>query len=40
MLNELVREWQRKKHLAELTRSRVRDIAFEVYLDQVVADCH
>jgi polar amino acid transport system substrate-binding protein len=39
-LNQLVREWKRDQHLAALTRSRVRDIAFEVYLDQVVADCH
>ncbi len=40
LLNKLVREWKARKHLADLTRNRVRDIAFEVYLDQVVADCH
>ncbi|UYO95219.1 transporter substrate-binding domain-containing protein [Pollutimonas sp. M17] len=40
LLKKLVLEWKRKKHLADLTRTRVRDIAFEVYLDQVVADCH
>lgn len=40
LLNTLVREWKARRHLADLTRNRVRDIAFEVYLDQVVADCH
>lgn len=40
LLDKLVREWKASKHLADLTRNRVRDIAFEVYLDQVVADCH
>ncbi len=28
------------KHLAALTAGQARDIAFEVYLDQVVPDCH
>ncbi|MER1968650.1 ABC transporter substrate-binding protein [Castellaniella sp. GW247-6E4] len=28
------------RHLAALTAGQARDIAFEVYLDQVVPDCH
>ncbi|HEY9573796.1 MAG TPA: transporter substrate-binding domain-containing protein [Pusillimonas sp.] len=40
VLKGLTREWKATRHLAALTRKRVRDIAFEVYLDQVVADCH
>ncbi|MGB6105593.1 MAG: transporter substrate-binding domain-containing protein [Pusillimonas sp.] len=39
-LGHLTKEWKSRRHLAELTKSRVHDIAFEVYLDQVVADCH
>lgn len=37
---KLAGEWKARRYLAELTRQRVHDIAFEVYLDQVVADCH
>src|SRR3546814_19861491 len=39
VLKGLTSEWKATRHLAALTRKRVRDIAFEVYLDQVVADC-
>ncbi|MDS1141356.1 transporter substrate-binding domain-containing protein [Pusillimonas sp. SM2304] len=39
-LKQLAKEWKARRHLAALTASRVNDIAFEVYLDQVVADCH
>jgi len=39
-LKQLTQEWKAKRQLAALTTSRVNDIAFEVYLDQVVADCH
>lgn len=40
VLKDLIREWESSKYQAAMTRQRVRDIAFEVYLDQVVADCH
>lgn len=36
----MTKEWQAKGYLATLRRERVRDIAFEVYLDQVIPDCH
>ncbi|NGM88265.1 transporter substrate-binding domain-containing protein [Parapusillimonas sp. SGNA-6] len=36
----LAEEWKAKGYLASLRSERVRDIAFEVYLDQTVADCH
>lgn len=39
-VRKLVGEWTSRRHLDALTRQRVHDIAFEVYLDQVVADCH
>src|SRR5690606_26046846 len=39
-LRQLTREWKSGKQLAALTKTRANDIAFEVYLDQVVADCH
>ncbi|TEA78143.1 transporter substrate-binding domain-containing protein [Allopusillimonas ginsengisoli] len=37
---KLVAEWRRQRHLAEITAKRAQDIAFEVYLDQEVPDCH
>ncbi|MEB2400718.1 MAG: transporter substrate-binding domain-containing protein [Alcaligenaceae bacterium] len=37
---KLASEWKASRRLAELNRRRVQDIAFEVYLDQVVEDCH
>lgn len=39
-LKQLTHQWKSSKHLAALTKTRANDIAFEVYLDQVVADCH
>ncbi|NYT86205.1 transporter substrate-binding domain-containing protein [Pollutimonas harenae] len=39
-LRQLTKEWKSSRHLAALTKSRANDIAFEVYLDQTVADCH
>jgi len=39
-VKRLAAQWKSARHLAALNKERVRDIAFEVYLDQVVADCH
>lgn len=39
-LRQLTKGWKARRHLAALTKSRANDIAFEVYLDQTVADCH
>ncbi|NYT36521.1 transporter substrate-binding domain-containing protein [Allopusillimonas soli] len=39
-LHSLTRGWRGKHYLDELNETRVRDIAFEVYLDQEVPDCH
>ncbi|HUH61080.1 MAG TPA: transporter substrate-binding domain-containing protein [Candidimonas sp.] len=39
-LRQLTDEWKSKRYLAKLNVQRVRDIAFEVYLDQTVSDCH
>lgn len=39
-LQQLAADWKADNYLADLTKQRVRDIAFEVYLDQAVADCH
>lgn len=36
----LVSQWRSERRLASLTERRVRDVAFEVYLDQAVPDCH
>lgn len=35
-----VKQWQEAKLLAKLTKQSARDIAFEVYMDQEVPDCH
>src|SRR5690606_9156293 len=35
-----VRNWQSQKLLAKLTQQSAHDIAFEVYMDQEVPDCH
>lgn len=40
LLTRLRDDWQSRDELAKITDARARDIAFEVYLDQVVADCH
>ncbi len=37
---KLAGEWRSSHYLAALNKKRVRDIAFEVYLDQTVPDCH
>jgi polar amino acid transport system substrate-binding protein len=39
-VKDLTRGWHTKNYLAALNKKRVRDIAFEVYLDQAVPDCH
>jgi len=39
-LESQVAEWRQSGLLATLTRQAARDIAFEVYLDQEVPDCH
>ena len=40
LLTRLRDDWRSRGELAKITDARARDIAFEVYLDQVVADCH
>ena len=39
-IRQLTKEWKAKDRLAELTKSRANNMAFEVYLDQEVPDCH
>lgn len=39
-LEALGKEWRSGRYLAKLNQKRVHDIAFEVYLDQVIPDCH
>lgn len=39
-LRSQVGEWRQNDLLAKLTQQSARDIAFEVYLDQEVPDCH
>lgn len=39
-LKRTVGQWKQEKRVASLNKNRVRDIAFEVYLDQEVTDCH
>lgn len=39
-LTQLTTQWQRSSHLAKLNEKRVKHVAFEVYLDQNVPDCH
>lgn len=39
-LQSQVQQWQDSDLLTKLTAQRARDIAFEVYLDQEVPDCH
>lgn len=40
VLQEQVRQWQDNGVLASLTKQATQDIAFEVYMDQEVPDCH
>ncbi len=39
-LNEMVARWKSQGHFKKLIADMTRDIAFEVYLDQTVPDCH
>ncbi|HYD63234.1 MAG TPA: transporter substrate-binding domain-containing protein [Noviherbaspirillum sp.] len=39
-LKEVVNDWSTTGHLDKLLKSAVRNIAFEVYLDQNAPDCH
>lgn len=39
-LQQLVHVWKKQALWPALNQRRARDIAFEVYLDQVVTDCH
>lgn len=39
-IQAVVNTWQRTGHLQQLNSKRARQIAFEVYLDQDVPDCH
>lgn len=39
-LERLSEQWRKSGHLAKLNEKRVKHVAFEVYLDQNVPDCH
>ncbi|HEX2530989.1 MAG TPA: transporter substrate-binding domain-containing protein [Burkholderiaceae bacterium] len=39
-LQQVAADWRSSGYLAQLNRQRARNIAFEVYLDQDVPDCH
>lgn len=39
-LREVASEWKAKSYTDSLVRTAVRDIAFEVYVEQEVPDCH
>ena len=39
-IKDLLKQWRKQDHLNALNKKRVQDIAFEVYLDQVIPDCH
>ncbi|MEO6959980.1 MAG: hypothetical protein ABI228_07075 [Burkholderiaceae bacterium] len=40
LVKQMASQWKAHRYLAVLTETRARDIAFEVYLDQNVPDCH
>lgn len=40
LLQHMASQWKAGGYLPALTKTRTRDIAFEVYLDQNVPDCH
>ncbi len=40
LLRRHIEEWQQQALLPKLTAQAARDIAFEVYMDQEVPDCH
>ena len=39
-LKQVVKDWTTSGHMDKLVKTAVRNIAFEVYLDQAVPDCH
>lgn len=39
-LKDAIGRWKAQSHFQKLTAGMARDIAFEVYLDQTVPDCH
>lgn len=39
-LQQMVKSWKAKGHYGKLIAGMAQDIAFEVYLDQAVPDCH
>ncbi len=39
-LTQAASQWKAQRYLADLNKTRARDIAFEVYLDQNIPDCH
>ena len=39
-LRQVVNDWTANAHLDKLMKTAVRNIAFEVYLDQTAPDCH
>lgn len=39
-LKQVANDWARTGYLEKITKAAVQDIAFEVYLDQTVTDCH
>ena len=40
LLSRIANDWSSTGHLKQMTEKMVRNIAFEVYLDQNVPDCH
>ncbi|NYT70204.1 transporter substrate-binding domain-containing protein [Pusillimonas noertemannii] len=40
LLKEMVASWKSRSHFKKLIADMTQDIAFEVYLDQTVPDCH
>lgn len=39
-LKQVAKAWASSQYLEKITKAAVHDIAFEVYLDQTVTDCH
>ncbi len=39
-LKQVAGDWASHHYLEKITRTAARDIAFEVYLDQTISDCH
>ena len=39
-LKQVIEEWRASKYFSQVLTKSVRNIAFEVYLDQNVPDCH